>query len=263
LLPEKTSRAQGFRRQENPADFVSRPYPSDKMPVSASGSRPITVLLVEDHLILAESFGALLKRDPSIQVVGMAATASAAVELARLHEPDIVLMDVRLPDGSGVDTAITIRAITKQTAFIFLTAYDSEEALTEAVEAGAAAFLPKSEASDTVVDAIKRVARGETLIEPGQIQFALTWRRARRRQDRERQEIQNALTRREMEVLRLLAAGADTAAISAQLHVSPLTVRTHIRSLLSKLDVHSQLQAVAKAQALGIVATVQGASLAT
>jgi DNA-binding NarL/FixJ family response regulator len=245
------------------SNFASRPYASEKMSVPPTRDTPVRVLLVEDHLILAESFAALLKRDPLIEVVGMASTASAAVHLATLHEPDIVLMDVRLPDGSGVEAAMTIRSIMKRTAFIFLTAYDSEEALAEAVEAGAAAFLPKSEASATVVEAIKRVAMGETLIEPGQIQFALTWRRARRRLDREREEILNVLTRREMEVLQLLAMGGNTTAISAQLHVSPLTVRTHIRSLLAKLDVHSQLQAVAKAQALGILATVQDALPAT
>ena len=216
----------------------------------------IKVLLVEDHLILAESFGALLKTDPQIEVVGMAASVKAAVELARRHEPDIVLMDVRLPDGSGLDAAMTIRSTAERTAFVFLTAYDSEETLAEAIEAGAAAFLPKSEASETVVDAIRRVANGETLIEPGQIQFALTWRRARRRMDRERQDVLRSLTRREMEVLTLLGAGSDAAAIAGRLHVSPLTVRTHIRAVLAKLDVHSQLQAVAKAQGLGIIEKV-------
>ena len=220
----------------------------------------IKVLLVEDHLILAESFAALLKSDPQIEVVGMAASVKAAVELARQHEPDIVLMDVRLPDGSGLDAAVTIRSTAQHTAFVFLTAYDSEETLAEAIEAGAAAFLPKSEASETVVDAIRRVANGETLIEPGQIQFALTWRRARRRMDRERQEILSSLTRRETEVLNLIGAGVDTAAIASRLHLSPLTVRTHIRAVLAKLEVHSQLQAVAKAQGLGIIEKVAAVS---
>lgn len=220
-------------------------------------SRPedgrITVLLVEDHLILAESFAALLKRDPLIEVVGTASTVAEAVAQAKKFEPDVVVMDVRLPDGSGVDAAITIRSITDRTAFIFLTAYDNEEAMVDAVEAGAAAFLPKSEAPEAVVDAIKKVSRGESLIGSRQIQFALTWRRARRHLDRERQDLLSALTRREMEVLGLLALGSDAAAIARRLHVSPLTVRTHIRSLLAKLNVHSQLQAVAKAQALGIL----------
>lgn len=221
----------------------------------ASGARigPIKVLLVEDHLILAESFAALLRRDPTIEVVGIAATAADAVELAVRHVPDIVLMDVRLPDGSGVDAAVTIRGITNGTAFIFLTAYDSAETLWQAVEAGAAAFLPKSEASETVVEAIKRVAAGEMLIAPGRIQDALAWHRARRHQERERQKVLASLTRRELEVLGLLADGANTAAIAVKFHISPVTVKTHIRSLLAKLSSHSQLQAVARAQALGIL----------
>jgi len=221
---------------------------------------PISVLLVEDHLILAESFAALLKRDPLIEVVGIAATASEAVALARRHKPDIVLMDVRLPDGSGVEAAKTIRSMTKGTAFIFLTAYDSAEALGDAVEAGAAAFLPKSEATETVVEAIKRVAAGEMLIERGQIQSALAWHRARRQQERERQAALAALTRREMEVLTLLAEGESTPTIATRLHISSLTVKTHIRSLLAKLGAHSQLQAVARAQTLGIIPSLEGPS---
>jgi two-component system, NarL family, response regulator DevR len=228
------------------------------MDKAAAYQRPIKVLLVEDHLILSESFGALLSADPQIEVVGMAASVKAAVALAREQDPDVVLMDVRLPDGSGLDAAMTIRATADHIAFIFLTAYDSDEALAEAIEAGAAAFVPKSEAPETVVDAIKRVANGETLIQPGQIQFALTWRLARRRMDRERQEILDSLTPREIEVLKLLAAGADAATIASRLHVSPLTVRTHIRALLAKLNVHSQLQAVAKAQGLGLIERVIG-----
>ncbi|MEP6753218.1 MAG: response regulator transcription factor, partial [Candidatus Dormiibacterota bacterium] len=176
---------------------------------------PIKVLLVEDHLILAESFGALLRRDPAIEVVGIAGTAAAAIDLARTHLPDIVLMDVRLPDGSGVDAAIAIRAITTSTAFIFLTAYVSTETLFQAVEAGAAAFLPKSEASETVVEAIKRVAAGEMLIEPGRIQDALAWHRARRHYERERQTVLDSLSPRELQVLGLLSDGAITTAIAA------------------------------------------------
>jgi DNA-binding NarL/FixJ family response regulator len=265
MLPQRF-RAVAARRQQadESTDVVLRgAYRSVVMLARPTRDGRITVLLVEDHLILAESFGALLKRDPLIEVVGIASTASEAVTLARRHEPDIVLMDIRLPDGSGVEAAITIRSITKRTAFIFLTAYDSVEALGEAVEAGAAAFLPKSEASETVVEAIKRVAAGEMLIEPGKIQHALAWHRARRHQERERQAALAALTRREMEVLRLLAEGENTPTIAAALHISSLTVKTHIRSLLAKLDAHSQLQAVAKAQTLGIVPTVQGQSPAT
>jgi DNA-binding NarL/FixJ family response regulator len=235
-----------------------QPSQFDRRERPAEAAGPIKVLLVEDHLILAESFAALLNRDPLIRVVGIASTVREAVALARQQEPDVVLMDVRLPDGSGMDAAITIRSVAKRTAFIFLTAYDSDESLGQAVEAGAAAFLPKSEASDTVVEAIKKVAAGEMLIEPGKIQLALAWHRARRHQERERQAALAALTRREMDVLKLLAEGANTVSIADSLHISSLTVKTHIRSLLAKLDAHSQLQAVAKAQTLGIVPVTQG-----
>lgn len=243
-------------RESQPAEpnlVAASAYRGPGMGPRSSGDGPITVLLVEDHLILAESFAALLKRDPLIEVVGIASTAGDAVALGRLHEPDIVLMDIRLPDGSGIEAATTIRTISKRTAFIFLTAYDSVEALGQAVEAGAAAFLPKSEASETVVEAIKRVAAGEMLIEPGKIQHALAWHRQRRHQERERQAVLAAITHREMDVLRLLTDGVSTAAIATALHISSVTVKTHVRSLLAKLDAHSQLQAVAKAQTLGIV----------
>lgn len=216
-------------------------------------TRPISVILVEDHLILAESFGTVLSRDPSIEVLGIASTARDAIALAKRGEPDITVMDIQLPDGSGVDAAVAIRSFCKRTAFVFLTAYDDLATLSQAVEAGAAAFLPKSEASETVVEAIKRVAGGEMLIEPGRIQDALAWHRAQREHERERETVLAALTNREMDVLKLLADGKTTQAIATRLHVSSLTVRTHIRSLLSKLDAHSQLQAVAKAQTLGII----------
>ena len=110
------------------------------MPAPKAGAGPIKVLLVEDHLILAESFAALLKRDPLLEVVGIATTAREALALATTTKPDIVLMDIRLPDGSGVDTAIAIRRTATRTSFIFLTAYDSAETLWQAVEAGGAAF---------------------------------------------------------------------------------------------------------------------------
>jgi len=187
-------------------------------------------------LILAESFAALLKRDPLIEVVGIASTADDAVALGRLHEPDVVLMDVQLPDGSGIEAASTIRSFSKRTAFIFLTAYDSVEALGQAVEAGAAAFLPKSEASETVVEAIKRVAAGEMLIEPGKIQHALAWHRQRRHQERERQAALVAITHREMDVLRLLADGVSTAAIATTAMRAAMIAYSNFTTFLAPSD---------------------------
>ena len=217
------------------------------------GRGPIRVLVVEDHRVLAESLSALLERDEDFQVTGIALTAADAIARARRDRPDVVLMDLRLPDGSGAEAAAQIRSEGVAEAIVFLTGDESDAALAEAVEAGAAGFLPKSEALENVVDAIKRVDSGEMLIQPRDVQRAFAEVRARRRAAKERDQVMSALTAREREVLALLSAGEDIVAIAKRLQIAPLTVRTHVRSLLAKLDVHSQLQAVARARALGII----------
>ncbi|HVH63204.1 MAG TPA: response regulator transcription factor, partial [Candidatus Dormibacteraeota bacterium] len=152
----------------------------------AVAAAPITVLLVEDHRVLAESFAAVLKQDPGLALVGIAGTSASAVALVDRLKPDVVVMDIRLPDGSGIEAATAIKANRKDTGIIFLTAYDNDETLWMAMGAGAAAFLPKSEAPDAVVEAIKRVAAGEMMLEPGKIQDAIAWHGARRRYEADR-----------------------------------------------------------------------------
>lgn len=221
-----------------------------------SRERVLAVLIVEDHRVLAESLAALMEREPALRVSGIALTAAEAIECARADRPDVVLMDLRLPDGSGADAAAQIRSEGTAQAIIFLTGDESEAALAAAVEAGAAGFLPKSEAFENVVDAIKRAGRGEMLIQPRDVQRAFAELRARRRAAHEREQVLRALTAREREILALLSGGADVPAIAGRLSIAPLTVRTHVRSLLAKLDAHSQLQAVARARALGIIDAV-------
>ena len=236
---------------------VAGSTPAGSRDVRSSGhaviSRSTTVLLVEDHRVLAESFAAMLKQDPAIELAGIAATTLDAIALAERLKPDVVVMDVRLPDGSGIEAAGAIKATVPTTRVIFLTAYDNDETLWRAIGAGGAAFIPKSEAPEVVVEAIKRVAGGEVLLEPGKIRDAIAWHGARRRYEQQRDVIVRSITPREMEILRLLSAGGSSSTIAARLHVSQATVKTHIRSLLAKLDVHSQLQAVAKAQAFELI----------
>ena len=215
--------------------------------------REIRVLIVEDHRVLAESLAALMERDAALEVTGIALTAGEAVALARADRPDVVLMDLRLPDGSGADAAAQIRAERTAEAIIFLTGDESEAALAAAVEAGAAGFLAKSEALENVVDAIKRAGRGEMLIQPRDVQRAFAELRARRRAAHEREQVLSSLTAREREILALLSEGGDVPGIARRLSIAPLTVRTHVRSVLAKLESHSQLQAVARARALGII----------
>lgn len=216
-------------------------------------ARPVRVLVVEDHRVLAESLAELLSRAPSLEVAGIATTAAGAITAAGRLDPDVLLMDLRLPDGSGAEAAASIRGKRRQPAVVFLTGDERTEALAEAIEAGGAAFVSKAEATETVIDAITRVARGEMLIRPDQIQRAMIERRATRQREREREQALRSLTARELEILRLLAGGRDVSAIARQLRISLLTVRTHVRSLLAKLDAHTQLEAVARAQVLGIL----------
>lgn len=230
------------------------------MPEDRPTSERIRVLLLEDHRVLAESLAALLGADPQIEIAGICTTASEALTTALEVDPDVMVVDLRLPDGSGAGVVSALRELDARPGVVFLTADESSEALAEAIEVGGAAFLSKAAPPEVVLDSIKRVFAGEMLIRPEQIQRALNERRVARRRERERAMVVSSLTPREREVLALLVAGKDASAISRDRGIAILTVRAHLRSLLGKLDVHSQLEAVARAQALGLV-DVRGQSL--
>lgn len=204
------------------------------------------VLIVEDHRVVAEGLAALINDQSDMKVVGnvgsVAESAGAAAEL----NPDVVLLDFRLPDGTGPDAAAAIRAIRPAAKMIFLTREDTDAARFAAVQSGASAFLHKSRAAAEVVAAIRDVARGKMLITPRTIATLLAKRRGIEAQ-------LERLTPREKEVLRLMAEGFPSRAIAAQMGISYTTVRTHIRSLGSKLAVHSKLEAIVKARELGLI----------
>ena len=181
-----------------------------------------------------------------MKVVGNVGTVAETVPAATELNPDVALLDFRLPDGSGPDAAAAIRAVRPATKMIFLTREDTEAARFAAVQSGASAFLHKSRAAAEVVSAIRDVARGKMLITPRTIATLLAKRRSIEAQlDR--------LTPREKEVLRLMAEGHPSRQIAARMGISYTTVRTHIRSLGSKLAVHSKLEAIVKARELGLI----------
>ncbi|HKW06568.1 MAG TPA: response regulator transcription factor [Candidatus Dormibacteraeota bacterium] len=204
------------------------------------------VLIVEDHQVVAEGLSALINDQADMMVVGH--TGSVAESIARVVElkPDLVLMDFRLTDGTGADAASAIRQLRPETKLIFLTREDSDAARFAALEAGASAFLHKSRAAQEVVDAIRTVAGGGSLFTPRSIAQLLSSRR-------EVEAQLERLTPREKEVLRLMAEGTSSREIASQLGISYTTVRTHIRSLGSKLGVHSKLEAIVKARELALV----------
>ena len=206
----------------------------------------IRVLIVEDHQVVADGLSALLNDQPDITVVGSAASVAESVARAHDLKPDIALVDFRLTDGTGADAGIGIRQVWPDTRLIFLTREDSDAARFAAIEAGASAFIHKSQAASDVVDAIRQVAAGATLFTPRTIATLLNRRR-------EMDTQLESLTPREKEVLRLMAEGTPSRDIATKLGISYTTVRTHIRSLGSKLGVHSKLEAIVRARELALI----------
>ncbi|HEY3085730.1 MAG TPA: response regulator transcription factor [Candidatus Dormibacteraeota bacterium] len=209
-------------------------------------SQATRVLIVEDHQVVAEGLAALINDQKDMTVVGHAGSVADSVARAAELSPDLVLVDFRLTDGTGADAAAGIREIRPEAKLIFLTREDSEAARFAALEAGASAFIHKSRAAQEVVDAIRNVAGGGTLFTPRTIAQLLNRRR-------EVEAQLERLTAREKEVLRLMAEGISSREIASKLGISYTTVRTHIRSLGSKLGVHSKLEAIVKARELALV----------
>jgi len=210
------------------------------------GETRARVLIVEDHQVVADGLAALINDQVDMTVVGHAANVAEAISRAGELRPDIVLMDFRLTDGTGADAGSGIRHLRPETKLIFLTREDSDAARFAALESGASAFLHKSQAAADVVDAIRVVAGGGSLFTPRSISALLTKRR-------EAETQLERLTPREKEVLRMMAEGAASRDIASRLGISYTTVRTHIRSLGSKLGVHSKLEAIVKARELALV----------
>jgi len=204
------------------------------------------VLIVEDHQVVADGLAALINDQKDMVVIGQAGSVSEAVSRAAELSPDVVLMDFRLTDGTGADAGAGIRQVRPETKLIFLTREDSDAARFAAIEAGASAFIHKSKAASELVEAIRLVAAGATLFTPRTISSLINKRR-------EVESQLERLTAREKEVLRLMAEGMASREIASKLGISYTTVRTHIRSLGSKLGVHSKLEAIIKARELARV----------
>lgn len=221
-------------------------FPEPEGSGAPSGELPIRVLIVEDHRVVAEGMAALINHQSDMKVVGEAGSVAETFSLATELGPDVVLLDFRLPDGTGAEAAAAIREVRPEAKMIFLTREDTDAARFAAVQSGASAFIHKSKAASEVVDAIRDVARGRMLITPRTIATLIAKRRAIEAQ-------LQTLTVREKEVLRLMADGLSSRAVAAKLGISYTTIRTHIRSLGSKLGVHSKLEAIVKARELGLL----------
>ena len=203
----------------------------------------IRVLVADDHPVVRAGIVALLQSSDDIEVVGQASTGTEAVELALSLEPEIVLMDLRMPDLTGDEATAVILARRPGIRIVVLTTYESDESILTAIEAGASGYLLKAAPQEEILAGIRSVARGEVALAPS-IAAMLVKRVSTPKV---------TLSPRETEVLRLVASGNSNPAIAAALFVSEATVKTHLLHAFEKLSVSDRTHAVTRAMQLGLL----------
>ncbi len=202
------------------------------------------VLIVDDHPVVRAGMGALLSEEPGLSVVGEAADGAQCLTLVpRLH-PEVVLMDLRMPVLGGVEATRAVRALPDPPEVLVLTTYDTDADIVRAVEAGARGYLLKDAAPSVLADAIRRAARGETVLAPSV---------AARLADRLRAPATADLTARELDVLRLVARGRSNAEIGRALFIGEATVKTYLVRSFAKLGVNDRTAAAMAVQRLGLL----------
>ena len=205
----------------------------------------LRVLLVDDHEVVRVGLRALIERQPGMQVVGEAATAREAVSQTGRLAPDVVVLDIRLPGSNGLEACRQIKAHWPETRIIILTSFPDNEILFDAIAAGADGYILKQVGSDDLIQALERVGRGESMLDPSVTDRVFARIREARRQ--EKAEAFASLTKREMRILACIAEGQTNREISKVLHLSEKTIRNYVSKILSKLDLSSRAQAAAYA----------------
>ena len=201
------------------------------------------LLVVDDHEVVRQGLVAMLERRPGFQVVAEAGTVADAIEMARKNQPDLVVMDVRLPDGSGIEACREIRAELPGTRVVILTSYPDEEAVFSAIVAGASGYLLKQVRGRDLVAALEAVGRGESLLDPAVTEKVLE--RVRRIATGGATDELAQLTAQEQKILLLVAEGKTNKEIAAEVFLSDKTVKNYVSSILSKLNLQRRAQAAA------------------
>ena len=214
-------------------------------------NQPIRVVIADDQPLIRAGFSMVLAAEDHLQLVGEASNGQEAIDAVRTHQPDVVLMDIRMPVLSGLDATA---ALSEQSdvAVLVMTTFDSDENVYAALGAGASGFLLKDTAPDDLVTAIEVVARGEALISP-RVTKRLIMTFADMPAQVDHSDRLSQLTERESDVLLLLAAGLSNAEIAEKLFVGETTVKTHVSRILMKLSVRDRVQAVIAAYETGLV----------
>jgi two-component system NarL family response regulator len=217
---------------------VTTPHPTLHTPHPIP---PIRVLIADDHAIFRQGLATIINRDPEMNVIAQAENGEQAIALFDEHQPDVTLMDLRMPEVEGVAAIAAICAIAKSARIIVLTTYDSDEDIYRGLQAGAKGYLLKETEPDELLNAIRTVHRGQQYIPPD-----VGAKLAQRLSNPE-------LSERELEVLRSLSQGMSNAEIATALSIGEGTVKSHVNRILNKLDVGDRTQAVIVAVKRGIV----------
>ena len=212
--------------------------------------RDLRIMLVDDHEVVRLGLRALLSRHPRFDIVAEAGTADDALARARVHKPDVVVMDVRLPGRSGIDATRDIVEALPETKVIILTSYADDDLLMDAIAAGATGYVLKQIGSDDLVKALESVSRGEALLDPAMMNKAFARLREAARKDRG--EAFKMLTEQEVKITTLVARGLTNREIAAEMFLSEKTVRNYVSSILGKLGLSHRSQAAAYAVEHGL-----------
>jgi DNA-binding NarL/FixJ family response regulator len=212
-------------------------------------TEPIKLLIADDHPVVREGLISMISREPDFKVVAEANNGLEAVEKAKQYKPDVILMDLRMPEMDGVEAIRQIAEVEPDTKFIILTTFSDDEYIFKGIEVGARAYLLKDAPREELFKAIRAVYRGESLIQPVVASKVLS-RFAELSRQTQSPEV---LTDREVEVLILVAKGSANKEIAEELHISNSTVKTHIASIFQKLGTNDRTEAVTMALRKGII----------
>jgi len=212
----------------------------------------IRILIVDDHEMVRDGLSVMMEREEDFTVVGEAQNGKEAVEMVSELRPDVVLMDLRMPEMDGVEAMRQIRAKQDDVKFLVLTTYDTDEYIFDAIQAGAKGYLLKDASREELFRAVRTVNRGDSLIEPAVVSRVLD-----RLTELSRRAAQGpdhlALSEREVEVLQLMARGSANKQIAGDLSITESTVKTHVANIFQKLEVSHRTEAVTKAMSQGII----------